>query len=127
MGPQPIFAVPATTIPIVGEASVFQVRRIYCIGRNYAAHAIELPSFEWRRRRLSTAEPTWTVASVVERWSQALARTASAELSEMLGNGGTKWFVHAPSRFIRSSAGVALPASIAGAKPSKSRTRAICA
>jgi fumarylpyruvate hydrolase len=39
--PKPIFPVPATTIPIVGEAGVFPVRRIYCIGRNYAAHAIE--------------------------------------------------------------------------------------
>ena len=40
-GPKPIFEVPVTTIPIAGEASVFPVRRIYCIGRNYAAHAIE--------------------------------------------------------------------------------------
>jgi 2-keto-4-pentenoate hydratase/2-oxohepta-3-ene-1,7-dioic acid hydratase in catechol pathway len=40
-GPRPIFEVPITTIPIVGETGVFQVRRIYCIGRNYAAHAIE--------------------------------------------------------------------------------------
>jgi fumarylpyruvate hydrolase len=38
-GPKPIFPVPATTIPIVGETDVFQVRRIYCIGRNYAAHS----------------------------------------------------------------------------------------
>ena len=38
----PIFEVPITTIPIVGETGVFQVRRIYCIGRNYAAHAKEL-------------------------------------------------------------------------------------
>ena len=27
-GPKPIFPVPATTIPIVGETDVFQVRRI---------------------------------------------------------------------------------------------------
>jgi fumarylpyruvate hydrolase len=40
-GPKPLFPVPITTIPIVGETDVFQVRRIYCIGRNYAAHAIE--------------------------------------------------------------------------------------
>ena len=40
-GPKAMFPVPAVTIPIVGEAEVFQVRRIYCIGRNYAAHAIE--------------------------------------------------------------------------------------
>jgi fumarylpyruvate hydrolase len=40
-GPKPIFPVPVTTVPIVGETDVFAVRRIYCIGRNYAAHAIE--------------------------------------------------------------------------------------
>ena len=39
--PKPIFQVAEVTIPIVGEAGVFPVRRIYCIGRNYAAHAIE--------------------------------------------------------------------------------------
>ena len=38
---KPIFDVPAVTIPIAGEKDVFPVRRIYCIGRNYAAHAIE--------------------------------------------------------------------------------------
>ena len=32
-GPKSIFPVPATTIPIVGETDVFQVRRIYCIDR----------------------------------------------------------------------------------------------
>ena len=37
-GPKPIFAVPATTIPIVGETDVFQVRRIYCIGQIGRAH-----------------------------------------------------------------------------------------
>jgi fumarylpyruvate hydrolase len=39
--PQPIFRLPQVTIPIAGENAVFPVRRIYCIGRNYAAHAIE--------------------------------------------------------------------------------------
>src|ERR1700710_2677650 len=39
-GPKAMFPVPATTIPIVGETDVFQVRRIYCIGRNYAAPGV---------------------------------------------------------------------------------------
>jgi fumarylpyruvate hydrolase len=34
-------AEPATA-PIAGSAQVFPVRRVYCIGRNYAAHAIEM-------------------------------------------------------------------------------------
>ncbi|QYK40860.1 MAG: fumarylacetoacetate hydrolase family protein [Paracoccaceae bacterium] len=34
---------PATvTLPIAGSDSSFPVRRVYCIGRNYAAHAIEM-------------------------------------------------------------------------------------
>src|SRR6185295_18375544 len=43
-GPKSIFSVGTTTIPIVGETDVFPVRRIYCIGRNYAAHAREMGS-----------------------------------------------------------------------------------
>ncbi|MCR9135674.1 MAG: fumarylacetoacetate hydrolase family protein [Alphaproteobacteria bacterium] len=31
-----------TTIPVIGNAAVFPVHRIYCVGRNYAAHAIEM-------------------------------------------------------------------------------------
>src|SRR3954453_14032598 len=38
-GPKPIFPVPMVTIPIVGEAQVFQVRRFSCSGPNYAAPA----------------------------------------------------------------------------------------
>ena len=34
---------PETVIlPIEGTDDVFPVRRVYCIGRNYAAHAIEM-------------------------------------------------------------------------------------
>ena len=32
----------APTVPVAGSNSLFPVRRIYCIGRNYAAHAIEM-------------------------------------------------------------------------------------
>lgn len=31
-----------TAIPIVGSAEEFPVRRVYCVGRNYAAHAREM-------------------------------------------------------------------------------------
>ncbi len=43
-GPKAIFAVAQPVIPIVGTTDVFPVRRIYCIGRNYAAHAREMGS-----------------------------------------------------------------------------------
>ena len=41
----PRFAIeppPTVTLPIVGTDAVFPVRRVYCIGRNYAAHTIEM-------------------------------------------------------------------------------------
>ena len=33
---------PVVALPIADSDSVFPVRRVYCIGRNYAAHAIEM-------------------------------------------------------------------------------------
>lgn len=33
---------PPTLLPVVGTEDVFPVRRVYCIGRNYAAHAREM-------------------------------------------------------------------------------------
>jgi fumarylpyruvate hydrolase len=63
-GPKPIFAVPITTIPIVGETGVFQVRRIYCIGRNYAAHAIERGSDPNREPPFFFQKPTDAIQNV---------------------------------------------------------------
>ncbi|HXN15051.1 MAG TPA: fumarylacetoacetate hydrolase family protein [Usitatibacter sp.] len=43
--PDPVlFAQGPVTIPIVGSNQRFQVRRIYCVGRNYAAHSREMGS-----------------------------------------------------------------------------------
>ncbi len=39
-----LFTVTQTTLPIHGESERFPVRRIYCIGRNYADHAKEMGS-----------------------------------------------------------------------------------
>jgi fumarylpyruvate hydrolase len=33
---------PVVALPVAGQDTMFPVRRIYCIGRNYAAHAIEM-------------------------------------------------------------------------------------
>ncbi len=63
-GPKPIFQVPATMIPIVGETDVFQVRRIYCIGRNYAAHAIERGSDPNREPPFFFQKPTDAIQNV---------------------------------------------------------------
>ncbi len=52
------FNVPDTTIPIVGSDMVFPVRRIYCIGRNYAAHAREMGSDPTREPPFFFQKPT---------------------------------------------------------------------
>jgi fumarylpyruvate hydrolase len=33
---------PQVSVPVVGGSSVFPVRRVYCVGRNYAEHAAEM-------------------------------------------------------------------------------------
>src|SRR6267142_6565976 len=57
-GPISIFPVGTTTIPIVGETDVFPVRRIYCIGRNYAAHSREMGSDPTREPPFFFQKPT---------------------------------------------------------------------
>ncbi len=52
------FAVAQTTIPIVGTEDRFPVRRIYCIGRNYAAHAREMGSDPTREPPFFFQKPT---------------------------------------------------------------------
>lgn len=43
MNSKPVFAPPAQpAVPIAGEDGSFPVHRIYCVGRNYAAHAREM-------------------------------------------------------------------------------------
>jgi fumarylpyruvate hydrolase len=61
---KPIFTVTAITIPIAGETEVFPVRRIYCIGRNYAAHAIERGSDPTREPPFFFQKPTDAIQNV---------------------------------------------------------------
>jgi len=56
--PKTPFAVPAIYIPIVGSDEMFPVRRIYCIGRNYAAHAREMGSDPTREPPFFFQKPT---------------------------------------------------------------------
>jgi fumarylpyruvate hydrolase len=64
-GPTLLFAVGATTIPIVGSNHLFPVRRIYCIGRNYAAHAREMGSDPTREPPFFFQKPTDAVQVVM--------------------------------------------------------------
>ena len=58
------FKVAAVTLPIVGSTDVFPVRRIYCIGRNYAAHAREMGSDPTREPPFFFQKPTDAVQFV---------------------------------------------------------------
>jgi len=53
-----LFPVAVTTIPVAGSADLFPVRRIYCIGRNYAAHAREMGSDPNREPPFFFQKPT---------------------------------------------------------------------
>lgn len=52
------FTVADTYVPIAGSTEMFPVRRIYCIGRNYAAHAIEMGSDPSRESPFFFQKPT---------------------------------------------------------------------
>jgi 2-keto-4-pentenoate hydratase/2-oxohepta-3-ene-1,7-dioic acid hydratase in catechol pathway len=63
-GPRTPFSVPATYVPIVGSDLMFPVRRIYCIGRNYAAHAREMGSDPTREPPFFFQKPTDAIQNV---------------------------------------------------------------
>jgi fumarylpyruvate hydrolase len=52
------FQIVPTVVPIAGSNLVFPVRRIYCIGRNYAAHALEMGSDPTREPPFFFQKPT---------------------------------------------------------------------
>jgi len=56
--PRTPFAIAQTYIPIAGTGEMFPVRRIYCIGRNYAAHAREMGSDPNREPPFFFQKPT---------------------------------------------------------------------
>ena len=58
------FEVPATYVPIAGSDQQFPVRRIYCIGRNYRAHAIEMGSNPDREPPFFFQKPTDAIQNV---------------------------------------------------------------
>src|ERR1700748_3126362 len=95
-GPRPISDVPAVTTPIAGEKEVFPVRRIYCIGRNYAAHAIERGSDPTREPPFFFQKPTDAIqfvapGTVVDHPYPSLTKNYhhEVELVAALKSGGT--------------------------------------
>ena len=53
-----LFELPLTTVPIMGEAAVFPVRRIYCVGRNYLDHIREMGEADERDPPFFFQKPT---------------------------------------------------------------------
>ena len=53
-----LFAHEGATIPVMGSDQRFAVRRIYCVGRNYAAHAREMGSDPTREPPFFFQKPT---------------------------------------------------------------------
>ena len=62
--PKTPFNVADTFIPIVGSEMQFPVRRIYCIGRNYAAHSREMGSDPNREPPFFFQKPTDAIQNV---------------------------------------------------------------
>jgi fumarylpyruvate hydrolase len=62
--PKTPFTVANTYIPIAGTDEMFPVRRIYCIGRNYAAHAREMGSDPTREPPFFFQKPTDAIQQV---------------------------------------------------------------
>jgi 2-keto-4-pentenoate hydratase/2-oxohepta-3-ene-1,7-dioic acid hydratase in catechol pathway len=61
-----LFAQPGAFIPVTGTQQRFQVRRIYCVGRNYAAHAIERGSDPTREPPFFFQKPTDAIQTVAQ-------------------------------------------------------------
>ena len=61
---KPVFQVADTWLPVAGSGEVFPVRRIYCIGRNYRAHAIEMGSNPDREPPFFFQKPTDAIQNV---------------------------------------------------------------
>ena len=61
-----LFAQPGSFIPVVGTGQRLQVRRIYCVGRNYAAHAREMGSDPTREPPFFFQKPTDAIQLVPE-------------------------------------------------------------
>ena len=93
--PKTPFNVPDTYIPIVGSDELFPVRRIYCIGRNYAAHAREMGSDPTREPPFFFQKPTDAIqhvpaGTVADHPYPTLTKNYhyEAELVACLGRGG---------------------------------------
>ncbi|MBS0346189.1 MAG: fumarylacetoacetate hydrolase family protein [Proteobacteria bacterium] len=57
---------PLVAVPVVGKDASFPVRRVYCVGRNYAAHAREMGSDPTREPPFFFCKPADAVVPVAQ-------------------------------------------------------------
>ncbi|MBS0370266.1 MAG: fumarylacetoacetate hydrolase family protein [Proteobacteria bacterium] len=57
---------PVVVVPVVGKDASFPVRRVYCVGRNYAAHAREMGSDPTREPPFFFCKPADAVVPVAQ-------------------------------------------------------------
>lgn len=77
---QYLFTPPAVTaVPVVGSSSVFPVHRVYCVGRNYAAHAREMGFDPDREPPFFFCKPEDAVVPVAAGESLTLAYPAQTD------------------------------------------------
>ncbi|MBI5791855.1 MAG: fumarylacetoacetate hydrolase family protein [Rhodocyclales bacterium] len=88
-------AAPIPAVPVAGDAGSFPVRRIYCVGRNYAAHAREMGSDPDREPPFFFCKPADAVVAVTPGSTADIAypsQTANyhheVELVVAIGKGG---------------------------------------
>jgi fumarylpyruvate hydrolase len=84
---------PAPAVPILGEAALFPVRRILCVGRNYAAHRREMGGGDDRDPPFFFAKPADAVVPPGQDApypSQTHNLHHEMELVAALGSGGTQ-------------------------------------
>ncbi|MCF8175552.1 MAG: fumarylacetoacetate hydrolase family protein [Burkholderiaceae bacterium] len=87
---------PQASVPVAGCADSFPVRRIYCVGRNYAAHAREMGSDPDREPPFFFCKPADAVVPVAANTTREVAyppQTANyhheVELVVAIGKGGS--------------------------------------
>ena len=57
---------PAVLLPVLGSDASFPVRRVYCVGRNYAEHAREMGQDPTKSKPIFFMKPTDSVVAAVE-------------------------------------------------------------
>jgi len=83
-------AVPVTTVPVEGGGE-FPVRRVFCVGRNYADHALEMGGDPTREAPFFFSKPTDAVTLAAELPTDPISKKFEheAELVVAIGKGGS--------------------------------------